>query len=123
MDCPKHLKAWVYLLIVVLLSANQSVFATVFLDNDHQGASRSETVMVTHVDDDHHDASIDSKSHGNHNHQDSNCDGFDNCNHCVNLVNNFPSNNVSVLSSFIPGAFATYYNIFLPSDIPPPQNS
>ena len=123
MNRPKHIKPLVYLLILVLLSANQAVFATVFVDNDHQNGSQADTMMVTHADDDHHDANTNSPSHGNHDHQNSDCDGFDNCNHCVNLLNNFASNKVSILSSFIPGAFATYYDIYLPSDIRPPQNS
>ena len=123
MNRPRHFKQITYVLIVILLSANQAVLASsvLFAAQDHDS---QDTSMVAQANEDHHVAdqhtSLPDGNHDHHTHSD--CDGSDNCNHCVNLLNSATVDSAHQFSELTPGIFPAFSDTFLPSDIRPPKH-
>lgn len=120
----KSTKFLVYVLIVILFSANQAAFASSMLHLHQQDTqTNSQTTTSSHHRDQvNSDQStpVNGQDHTKH----SECDGADHCNHCVNLLSSVISNaTVFINLSPIPGSFASYYDITLPSDLRPPRHA
>lgn len=128
MNRPRHFKQITYVLIFILLSANQAVLASsvLFVGQEHESRETSMMVLVNedhHVVDHNHSADQNtSLPDGNHDHQThSDCDGSDNCNHCVNLLNSAAVESEHQFSELAPGIFPAFSDTFLPADIRPPK--
>jgi len=113
-------KFLVYVLIIILVSANQAVFASSVLHR-HQKDPQT-AASLNHQDQAAADQSVSANDHDHKKH--SECDGADHCNHCVNLLSSIISNaTIFINLSPVPGAFASYYDITLPSDLRPPRHA